>query len=239
MIFGTPGGSGSGDTRQLVAQSLWTQTFTYTGMFPVDITLHLHVPDLQVGLLGVPPRRTGISAAETAQAMGSLVRSITHPDLTIEGGHIEFGLSESEEQIPSGPDLLNIGVVNVFGSTGIFTHQAPRLNGVDFNSELLPLASFSGDVDLGVMHDRGHPLLCLYAHRRGHHTRLRARLLLPSSATPSALNAIGDNLTVTVTPVGGAADAPEATTCLLMLSGLAAVGALRRATAHAGRFGGL
>jgi hypothetical protein len=224
LIFGRPGGSGQDDTRQLVAQSLWTQTFTYTGMFPVDITLHLHVPDLQVGLLGVPPRQTVISKTETAQAIGSLVRSITHPDLTIEGGHIEFGLSESELQIPSGPDLVNIGTVTVIGSTGSFTQQAPRFTGDDFNPSYT-LDSFSGDVDLGVMHT-GDILSYVYTLTAEGTTHGFERGYFAFLGDPFGANLIGDNLTVTVTPVG-AADAPEATTSLLMLSGLAGAFAWR------------
>jgi hypothetical protein len=67
LIFGSPGGSGQDTVRQLVAQSLWTHTFVYDGPAAHDI-LHLNIPTLQVGLLGVPPRRSGPSATETAEA---------------------------------------------------------------------------------------------------------------------------------------------------------------------------
>jgi hypothetical protein len=55
-IFGSPGTTpGENVVRQLVAQSLWTQTFVYNGSPDVNIALHLHIPALQVQLIGVPP----------------------------------------------------------------------------------------------------------------------------------------------------------------------------------------
>ena len=74
LIFGSPGGAGQDAIRQLVAQSLWTDTFVYNGPPAQDI-LHLNIPTLQVGLLGVPPRRTGPSATETAEAVAGWTRS--------------------------------------------------------------------------------------------------------------------------------------------------------------------
>src|SRR5215470_7331736 len=68
LIFGSPGGTGTDETRELTAESFWTQTFQYTGTFPIDVSLHLHIPEIQVGLLGVPPRRTSPSNTETAVA---------------------------------------------------------------------------------------------------------------------------------------------------------------------------
>src|SRR5215469_11218763 len=61
LIFGSPGGSGQDTVRQLVAQSLWTHFFFYKRPAAYEI-LHLNIPTLQVGLLGVPPRRSGPSA---------------------------------------------------------------------------------------------------------------------------------------------------------------------------------
>jgi len=49
LIFGSPGGSDPDAVRQLIAESLWTQTFQYNGTFPIDISLHLHIPELEVG----------------------------------------------------------------------------------------------------------------------------------------------------------------------------------------------
>ncbi len=53
--------------------------------------LHLNIPTLQVGLLGVPPRRSGPSAAETAEAEARVDMVITHPDGSTAQGLFEFG----------------------------------------------------------------------------------------------------------------------------------------------------
>ena len=52
LIFGLPDPNGSDQNvvRQLIAQSLWTQTFVYTGTPTVDLSLHLRIPALQVEL---------------------------------------------------------------------------------------------------------------------------------------------------------------------------------------------
>src|SRR5215467_6149091 len=51
---GTPGGSDQ-VIRQLVAQSLWTQTFLYLGTPTVDLKLHLEIPMLLTDLWLIPP----------------------------------------------------------------------------------------------------------------------------------------------------------------------------------------
>ncbi|HEV8414898.1 MAG TPA: hypothetical protein VGQ49_14990 [Bryobacteraceae bacterium] len=113
LIFGSPGGSGQG-VRQLVAQSLWTDTFLYNGPI-AQLRLNLHIPALQVGLIGVPPRRSGPSATETAEASARVDAVVTHPDGSGEKTVFEFGLREFERQIPSGSDLLNVADVKFIG----------------------------------------------------------------------------------------------------------------------------
>jgi hypothetical protein len=107
LIFGSPGGPGQDTVRQLVAQSLWTHTFVYDGPAAHDM-LHLNIPTLQIGLLGEPPRRTGPSATETAEASARVDAVITHPDGSMVQGLFQFGLREFEKQVPSGTDLLNL-----------------------------------------------------------------------------------------------------------------------------------
>jgi hypothetical protein len=149
LIFGSPGGSGQG-VRELVAQSLWTHTFLYNGPAAHDF-LHLNIPTLQVGLLGVPPRRTGTSASETAEADARVDMVITHPDGSMSQGLFEFGIQEFEIQVPSGQDLLNLA------DKRILEHPSPlvftpvlHFNGDDFNPSytLDPVAL---DLDLGVL----------------------------------------------------------------------------------------
>lgn len=116
LIFGSPGGSGQ----------------NYTGIPAAEVTLHLHIPALQVGLLGVPPRRTGPSATETARSSAKVDSVVTHPDGSGERATFEIGLLEFEEQIPSGRDLLNLGSVKLLGQTGQFA-KSVKFNGDDFN----------------------------------------------------------------------------------------------------------
>jgi hypothetical protein len=132
LIFGSPGGSGDG-VRQLFAQSLWTHTVLYDGPAAHDV-LHLNIPTLQVGLLGVPPRRTGLSATETAEADAKVVEVVTHPDGSMTQGLFEFGIREFETQVPSGSDLLNLVDMEILESPNplVFTPTL-RFNGDDFN----------------------------------------------------------------------------------------------------------
>jgi hypothetical protein len=96
-IFGSPGDPGQNVVRQLVGQSLWTQTFVYNGDPAVNITLHLHIPALQVQLIGVPPNRDNPSFTETAEARANVDTIITHSDGSFSiGGCFEFGLREFE-----------------------------------------------------------------------------------------------------------------------------------------------
>jgi hypothetical protein len=214
LIFGSPGGSGQG-VRQLFAQSLFTQTFVYNGVFPVDITLHLHVPALQVQLLGVPPRRSGLSATETAEASGSVVAVITHPDLTqVEGSRFDFGLREFEMQIPSGSDLLNLAELKVLGETGSVA-KSLRFNGDDFNPGFI-IDPFSFDLDLGSL-KTGDTLSYVYTLTAEGTTHGFERGYDAFLGDPFGGDVITDNLSVTVAPTG----VPEVRTSSFMLLGLA------------------
>jgi hypothetical protein len=150
LIFGLPGGSGQNVVRQLVAQSLWTHTFLYDGPAAHDI-LHLNIPTIQVGLLGVPPRRTGLSSTETAEARAEVDTVITHPDGSMIQGIFEYGLREFETQVPSGMDLLNIADKRILEHPNplLFT-PVLRFNGDDFNPAYT-LDPVDLDLDLGVI----------------------------------------------------------------------------------------
>jgi hypothetical protein len=81
-IVGSPGNTGQNVVRQLVAHSLWTQTFVYNGSPDVNLTLHLHIPALQVQLIGVPANGDNPSFTETAEARANVDTVITHADGT-------------------------------------------------------------------------------------------------------------------------------------------------------------
>src|SRR6516162_11210475 len=61
-IGGSPSNTNPASIGQLVSQATWNQNFTYDGTAPVSISLHLHFPALEVGLIGVAPNRDSISA---------------------------------------------------------------------------------------------------------------------------------------------------------------------------------
>src|SRR5262245_48011873 len=97
FIGGSPSNTNAAAIGQLVSQATWKQNFTYNGTIPASISLHLHIPALQVGLIGVPPNRSSISATETAEAKATLATTIIHPDFsTSPGASFEFGLRTFE-----------------------------------------------------------------------------------------------------------------------------------------------
>jgi hypothetical protein len=223
LIFGSPGGSGQDTVRQLVAQSLWTDTFVYNGPPAHDI-LHLHLPTLQVGLLGVPPRRTGLSASETAEASARVDEVITHPDGTMAQGLFQYGLREFEKQIPSGSDLLNLT------DTKLLEHPDPltftptlRFNGDDFNPSYT-LDPVSLDIDLGVMQP-GDTMSWVYTLTAQGTTHGFERGYFAFFGDPFGQDVITDNLTQTIC---ASSDAPEAGTCALMLLGFTGLFVKRR-----------
>ena len=219
LIFGSPGGSGD-VVRQLVAESLWTQTFRYDGTFPVDFNLHLHIPTIQVGLLGVPPRRSSPSDTETAIAGANLDTLITHPDGTISrGASLEIGMNLGEIQIASGTDLLNLPDLELLGQTGSLA-TAPQFNGDDFNPAYT-IDSISTSIKLATLH-KGDILSYVYTLTASGTTHGFERGYFAFLGDPFGGEVITDNLGVTV-ELAGAAAAPETSTCSLMLVGLAAV----------------
>jgi hypothetical protein len=214
LIFGSPGGSGD-TVRQLVAQSLWTDTFLYNGPAAHDM-LHLNIPTLQVGLLGVPPRRSQPSASETAEARAEVDMVITHPDGSMSQGLFEFGLREFETQIPSGSDLLNLVDKQILAHPNplVFTPTL-RFNGDDFNPSytLDPVAL---DLDLGVI-QVGDTMSWVYTLTAQGTTHGFERGYYAFLGDPFGADVITGNLSETIGP----SSVPEASTYTLVLFGLA------------------
>jgi hypothetical protein len=96
-------------TSQLAAKAVWTQTFTNTGSTDIKLSLNLHIPDMEVGLIGVPPNRTGPSDTETALTQVDLATSINRGGTLEHGGDFSFGMKVSEKQFPfgTGPNVTN------------------------------------------------------------------------------------------------------------------------------------
>jgi hypothetical protein len=220
LIFGSPGGSGQNTVRQLVAQSLWTQTFLYNGTPTVDLKLHLEIPALQVELWGVPPNRTNPSATENAQAVARVDTVITHSDGTFsKGGSFQFGLHEFETQLPDATGgLLNFADLEVIGT------DAPLFSSLqedfDFPQSRVRwrIDSVSTDVDLGVLHT-GDTLAYIYTLTASGTTHGFERGYDAFLGDPFGVDVVTNNLSVTVS----LADAPEASTYWLLLLGLASV----------------
>ena len=216
LIFGSPGDPGQNTIRQLVAQSLWTHTFLYDGPAGHDM-LHLNIPTLQVGLLGVPPRRTGPSSTETAEAVARVDSVITHADGSMVQGLFEFGIREFETQIPSGQDLLNLADKQIIEHPNplVFTPTL-RFNGDDFNPSYT-LDPVSLDLDLGVIQP-GDTMSWVYTltaqgTTHGFERGYYAFLGDPFGEEPST-----GNLRETVS---AASDAPESNPSVLLLLGFA------------------
>jgi len=215
LIFGSPGGSGQDTVRQLVAQSLWTHTFVYNGPGGHDL-LHLNIPTLQVGLLGVPPRRSGPSATETAEARAEVDMVITHPDGSMTQGIFEYGLREFETQAPSGSDLLNLA------DKQILEHPDPLLftptltfNGDDFNPSYT-LSPVVLDLDLGVI-QAGDTMSWVYTLTAQGTTHGFERGYFAFLGDPFGGEVTTGNLTETIV----ASTVPEPSSASLMLLGLA------------------
>jgi hypothetical protein len=105
LLFGSPDPNKPAAVNQLVGQAVWTQTFTNTGSTEQRLNALLHVPALEVGLIGVPPNRTGPSATETAKAVASFDTSIHRADGSLEKGRsFSFGLEMHERQLILSPN---------------------------------------------------------------------------------------------------------------------------------------
>ncbi|HWB86353.1 MAG TPA: PEP-CTERM sorting domain-containing protein [Bryobacteraceae bacterium] len=224
LIFGSPGASGDA-VRQLVAQSLWTQTFVYNGTPTVNITLHLQIPALQVGLIGVPPDRTTMSAAETAQAKAQVDTVITHADGTFEkGGSFEFGLNEFERQLFLAPGHFeNFADIGVFGANATL-FQSLKFNGDEFNPSW-SVNAVSTTVKLGTL-QTGDTLAYVYTLTAEGTTHGFERGYLAFLGDPFGVDVVSDNLGVTVDLAD--VDVPEPSVSGITMLGLAALALWRK-----------
>jgi hypothetical protein len=215
LIFRSPADPTQNVVRQLVAQSLWTQTFVYNGSPDVNITLHLHIPALQVQLLSVPPNRDNPSFTETAEARANVDTIITHADGSFsKGGSFEFGLREFETQIPDGAGtFLNFADLDFLGTDGpLFDSFVCNFVGA------CNINSVSTDVNLGGLHT-GDTLAYVYTLTAEGTTHGFERGYDAFLGDPFGVDIVSDNLAVTVALANP--DVPEASTSALVLCGLA------------------
>jgi hypothetical protein len=199
---------------------MWTDTFLYNGPAAHDF-LHLNIPTLQVGLLGVPPRRSGPSATETAEAVARVDSVITHSDGSMVQGVFEFGLREFETQVPSGKELLNLADKEVLEQPNplVFTPTL-RFNGDDFNPSYT-LDPVSLDLDLGII-QAGDTISWVYTLTAQGTTHGFERGYFAFLGDPFGGEVTTGNLTQTiVVSTDASTDAPEANTSALLLLGFA------------------
>lgn len=153
-IGGSPSNTNPASIGQLVSEATWKQNFTYNGTIPASISLHLNIPALQVGLIGVPPSRDSFSATETAEAKATLTATIIHPDLsTSPGASFELGMRAIERQLVRRPgEFSNFADVQFLGANNntVSLFNSFKDNGDQFNPRF-SLDSVSTNVKLATL----------------------------------------------------------------------------------------
>jgi len=209
-------------SSQLAATALWTQTFTNTGTDDIALSLSLHIPSMETGLIGVPPNRTGPSSTETALAQVDLAVVINRADGTVEhGGDFTFGMKVSEKQFPLGggsnPTVFNnFAVLDPIISGHLPINPFLTLN--DNGSSSTPkftIDSLSFTQLLGTLHT-GDILSYVYTLTAEGTTHGAEQGFLAFVGDPFDLAASGGDIHVTAI----AASVPEPESWMLTLLGL-------------------
>ena len=218
-IGGSPSNTNPASIGQLVSEATWKQNFTYNGTIPAPISLHLHIPALQVGLIGVPPDRDSVSATETAEAKATLETTIIHPDSsTSPGGSFEFGLRTFERQLVLRPGVFenfaDVGFLGANNST-VSLFNSFKDNGDPFNPRFT-LDSVSTDVKLGTLQP-GDTVSYVYKLTAQGTTHGGEQGYVAFLGDPFGLDVTSGNLILSTTPV------PEPATWMLILIGLGGV----------------
>jgi hypothetical protein len=209
----------SNATDQLVAQAVWGQTFTNNGSEAALIKLHLEIPAIQVGLIGVAPNRSAVSKTESADAKATVTSFITHADSSrSNGGSFEYGMRAEEFQIPLGPgtyaNFADIAITNnVFSNILTFT-------GNEFNPSWI-LDPVSTSVTLGTL-AAGEAITYEYTLTAQGTTLGFEHGYLAFIGDPFGVDVVGGNLTFTAETV------PIPAACGLFGSALAGLGFMRR-----------
>jgi hypothetical protein len=218
-IGGSPSNTNSAANGQLVSEAIWKQNFTYNGTIPAAISLHLHIPALEVGLIGVPPDRDSFSATETAEAKATLETTIIHPDAsTSPGGSFEFGLRAFETQLfGSQGDFKNFAQFQALGvnKSTVSLFDSFKDNGDDFNPRF-SLDSVSTNVKLGTLQP-GDTVSYVYKLTAQGTTHGGEQGYMAFLGDPFGLDVTSGNLILSTTSV------PEPATWMLIVIGLGGV----------------
>jgi hypothetical protein len=230
---------GVGVSSQLAATALWTQTFTNTGSTDITLSLNLHIPGMEAGLIGVPPNRSGPSNTETALAQVDLATSINRADGTLEhGGDFTFGMKVSEKQfaLGTGPNVTtfsNFATVDPFSSGKLPINPFATFN--DNGSASVPkftIDNLSFTQLLGTLHP-GDILSYVYTLTAEGTTHGAEQGFLAFVGDPFDLTASGGGLEVTAI----AATVPEPESWILSMLGLILIAVNRRRPFRAARAG--
>jgi hypothetical protein len=235
FIGGSPSNTNPASIGQLVAQATWRQNFTYNGSIPASISVSLHIPALQVGLIGVPPNRDSGRATETAEAKATLSSTIIHADSsTSAGASFEFGLRTFERQLILSPghfvNFADVGFIGANNST-VDLFKSFKDNGDRFNPRF-SVDSVSTNVNLGTLQpgDTVSYIYQLTAQGTAHGAEQGYVAFL---GDPFGADVISDNLILS------AASVPEPATWVLSVIGLSCIAAVlsRRRAARTSRAG--
>jgi len=223
-LAGNPGAANVNTNGELVALASWTGTMAYAGLGTASATMHLVIPALEVGLIGVAPNRDGVSTSETARATVRMDSLITHADGSFtRGGSFGFGLSAFEVQYALSPGVYgNFGDVAIVGtnSEGFVTADDPAAglfsslsyNGNAFNPRW-SLDAVSTTLTLGELAP-GDVLSFVYVLTAQGTTHGGEHGFLAFLGDPFELNALGGSFLPGTQPV------PEPETGRMLVAGL-------------------
>lgn len=240
FIGGSPSSTNPAAIGQLVSQATWKQNFTYNGTIPALISLQLHIPALEIGLIGVPPNRDSISATETAEAKATLEATIIHPDSsTSPGASFEFGLRAFERQLVIRPgdfaNFADVGFLGVNSSTASLFDSFMD-NGSDSNPRFT-LDSVTANVKLGTLQP-GDTVSYVYQLTAQGTTHGGEQGYVAFLGDPFGVDVISGNLVLSADSVPEAS-VPEPATWMLSVIGLVCVVAVLGGRRVAGAVGGL
>jgi hypothetical protein len=224
-IGGSPSNTNAASNEQQVAEATWKQSFTYNGTIPASISLHLNIPALAVGLIGVPPARTFFSDTETAEAKATLETTLIHPDSsTARGASFAFGLHALEKQAPSFPlgGFANFADVQFIGANSSTLHLFDSFkDNHDKSNPRFTLDSVSTDIKLGTLQP-GDTVSYVYTLTAQGTTHGAEQGYMAFLGDPFGLEVASGNLVLSTAPV------PEPSTWMLTLVALGCITVVAR-----------